>query len=364
MVSKYKKFRIDAYMHLFESVAARDRSLRLSVRAFPADGCPNNVETYVETCRYACFPGASRRGLVPCQRAAGFMPFTKGAVQRSGRGYCCLREEEGRDVVTREVLPPQLPAPVLCFQKDAHNRAAILLPEIQMLYENYYADEKKTTDPVPWEKKDDSRPHFAGAATGPWIGALNQRIRVCRGLGLNSSTLAEDRGSRRSVSRIVDQSARLGPVDCHLVASAALTKSCYKNADYPPSRGPFTNQPFSWTTSLRFKYLLSLDGNGATCARVFKILRSNSVLLKMEQKPPFSEKSELFYFAGLEAWRHYVPVTEDNLAETVRWLREHDDVARNISEQGKLFAKYAFQKEASLHYTHLLLSTLQALRRA
>jgi len=128
------------------------------------------------------------------------------------------------------------------------------------------------------------------------------------------------------------------------------------------AKAPFSTSQFSWGASLRFKYLLSFDGNGAACSRVFKILHSNSILLKMEQKPPFSEKSDLFYFTGLEAWKHFVPVTEENLAERVAWLEAHQDVARNISSEASLFANSAFTRPASLQYTHLLLSTLAALK--
>ena len=84
----------------------------------------------------------------------------------------------------------------------------------------------------------------------------------------------------------------------------------------------------SWNDAIQYKYLLSLDGHGAACERLFMSLLSNSVVLKMEATHPLSTRSILYYFPALKAWEHFVPVGEDNITETIKWLIEHDAEAQ------------------------------------
>jgi hypothetical protein len=61
----------------------------------------------------------------------------------------------------------------------------------------------------------------------------------------------------------------------------------------------------SWDEMFRHKFLLSLDGNGATCSRVAIALKSNSVLIK------FASVHELYYFPALIPYLHYIPVARN-----------------------------------------------------
>ena len=57
----------------------------------------------------------------------------------------------------------------------------------------------------------------------------------------------------------------------------------------------------------------------------------------------FIQRSRTKYFIDgmLKPWVHYVPVSYSgaDIGEKVRWLREHDDMARQIAENGRNFAR-------------------------
>ncbi len=90
----------------------------------------------------------------------------------------------------------------------------------------------------------------------------------------------------------------------------------------------------AWKDQLKHKYILSMDGNGATCSRVAIALHSRSALVKYIS--PF----QLYYFEGLKAGRDFISVERD---EDVQALIEAGRVdafaAREIAGQGRLFAR-------------------------
>ena len=72
-----------------------------------------------------------------------------------------------------------------------------------------------------------------------------------------------------------------------------------------------------WRYQFRRKFIISMDGNGATCSRVAIALRSRSVLVK------YGSPYELYYSGGLAPWLHYIPVERDaEVADLVRMERE------------------------------------------
>ena len=77
---------------------------------------------------------------------------------------------------------------------------------------------------------------------------------------------------------------------------------------------------------MKFKYLISVDGNTAAWQRVPWILESGSVLLLME-----TDIEEWFY-KDLIPYKHYVPIKKDfsNLLEQIEWLKANDDKAFEI----------------------------------
>ncbi len=92
---------------------------------------------------------------------------------------------------------------------------------------------------------------------------------------------------------------------------------------------------------LKYKYLLSLDGNAATGTRVAWIMRSNSVLLKQE-----SNKFQ-WYYDALQPYVNYVPVNKrlTNIFEQIEWIKNHDNEVKLISQKAQDFILNNLQPE-------------------
>jgi len=82
-----------------------------------------------------------------------------------------------------------------------------------------------------------------------------------------------------------------------------------------------------YTGHLRYKYLISVDGNSCSWFRLPFILFSGSVLFKQE-----SESVQWFYKDLIPNY-HYVPIKNDlsDLVEKIEWARKNDDLMKNIS---------------------------------
>lgn len=115
----------------------------------------------------------------------------------------------------------------------------------------------------------------------------------------------------------------------------------------------FTKSPKSVNEEvhLKYKYLLSLDGNAATGTRVPWIMLSNSVLVKQE-----SEKIQ-WYYSALKPYIHYVPLKHDlsDIFEQIDWMKNHDLELQKISQNAQSFAKNNLLSEhIDAHITLLL----------
>lgn len=103
--------------------------------------------------------------------------------------------------------------------------------------------------------------------------------------------------------------------------------------------------------SCKYKYLIDIDGFGATFHRCQWILRSNCTLIKQE------DGYVQWYYSGLKPYIHYVPYNKDcsNLEDIILWLREHDEEAERIAQAGRQFAlKYLDMNTTYLYLYHVL----------
>ena len=93
---------------------------------------------------------------------------------------------------------------------------------------------------------------------------------------------------------------------------------------------------------LKYKYLISVDGNAATGTRVPWIMLSNSVLMKQN-----SNNIEWFYSA-LKPYTNYIPINErlTNLFEQIEWMKNHDQELQQISFNAHNFVKNNLMPEA------------------
>jgi hypothetical protein len=83
--------------------------------------------------------------------------------------------------------------------------------------------------------------------------------------------------------------------------------------------------PVAYDSHLKYKYLISIDGNGAAWLRVPWIMHSNSMLIKQE-----STKVQWFY-GGLKPNHHYWPIEKD-LGDTVQALNQIREDQEKVQE--------------------------------
>ena len=105
----------------------------------------------------------------------------------------------------------------------------------------------------------------------------------------------------------------------------------------------------------RFRFALSVDGFGAAF-RTFKVL-SSGVTPMLPQDSQFVEH----FYGRLIPWYEYVPTSTWALAAAVRFLREHDALARHIALNALRFAKRNLLLQPTLCYILLIWRRIAAL---
>ena len=181
-------------------------------------------------------------------------------------------------------FPSGTPAPgtpLFGYQKLAGD-PLILLPDPEFIENGYYADEDED---VSFRLSSDPKLNqvmFSGSSTGRIL--TEARVRA-------------------------DDSERLGYAarflhHPHVRFTIGFAAEC----ETPEAEALLQAKPYfamvDWQHQLLSRFVFSMDGNGATCSRVMRVLRSRSVLLKL------NSPHQLFYFSGLIPWRHYVPVAD------------------------------------------------------
>jgi len=217
-------------------------------------------------------------------------------------------------------------SPILAFQKRRF-APNVLMPDVDFLYFDYAAER----DPVAFEAK---RPGavFAGSSTGGTVTAAAVEHGLMPRLAL-----------ARALSGHPEIDFRIGlAVQYDNEDTRALLEA-----------QPWFGPPLSWDEQFERRFILSVDGNGATCSRVVRALRSRSVLMKV------NSPHLLFYFHDLRPFEHYLPVA--NVAEMEAWLGldASDSVDRaGIADRANAFADQFLTPDAISRYAALLIQTL------
>ncbi|UMY18321.1 hypothetical protein MMB17_02940 [Methylobacterium organophilum] len=219
--------------------------------------------------------------------------------------------------------------PVFSFQKPRGGKN-ILLPDFDMFGHNFL---NIKYDDVPYESKQPLA-IFAGATTGAKVIDLNT--------AQNSLTQR-----LRSAKYFRDEP----------LVDYRLPKICQCQNDdvfdYLLSQG-YGRDPVGWNEMLNNKFIISVDGNGATCGRVALALKSNSCLVK------YSSNNILYYFDALIPYLHYLPVEKDeDLVPFVRNEIEKPNLYKYVATSGTDFANFMLNKDAVLLYTSLLLEAFK-----
>jgi hypothetical protein len=110
---------------------------------------------------------------------------------------------------------------------------------------------------------------------------------------------------------------------------------------------------------LKYKYLLSIDGNAATGTRVPWIMLSNSALVKQESK-----KIQWFYSA-LKPYINYVPLDNKlmNIFSQLEWMKSHDREVKQISKNAQNFIQNDLMPEHIDAHIVLLLNQYHTIQK-
>jgi hypothetical protein len=214
--------------------------------------------------------------------------------------------------------------PIFAFQKPRGSHA-ILLPDIDAIEQDFYINER---DPLFYADKI-NKAVFVGSTTGM------------------THTL-------KSVHALSNERLRLGKyfqnapnVTFHLPNIVQCDSSETEDAIRALGFGSGT---LSWQQQFRYRFLLSMDGNGATCSRVAMALKSNSVLLK------FASEHLLYYFDGLEPYRDYIPIKyPDEVLAIINAERHSPARCESIAKGGAAFFETYLSRAPALRYSAMLL---------
>jgi len=222
-------------------------------------------------------------------------------------------------------------APQFAFQKK-RGAAHVLLPDVDFLLNDFYSS--AANDPLPFSKKQ-PRAVFSGSTTGRMI---STEI---------AAALASPRLAAAQYFNGNDA------VDFRL---PVVTQCTTEEAKALLQAQPFCQKPrLDWQEQLAHRFIISLDGNGATCSRVAQALLSNSVLLK------YDSDHVLYYFDGLQPWLHYVPVAEHADVEKIMALAAASPARfEQIAAASKAFAQTYLTRQAAAQYTMMLLKAYEA----
>ena len=219
-------------------------------------------------------------------------------------------------------------APVFSFQK-LRPMICPLVNDPDFVYLNYYVDDMYT-DRIPYAEKKTSAV-FVGSTTG--AGHTVESIQALSSERISAAVTFRDdpRVDFRlpSVVQCVTQEAE-----------DLLKQMGFGDAAY-----------ISWQDQYRHKFLLSLDGNGATCSRVALSLKSNGVLLK------YNSDSMLYYFYTMIPWVHYIPIWEHaDVFKVIEREERHPGLFEFIADNGRDFYNRYLTKEGAAQYAWTLFS--------
>lgn len=220
--------------------------------------------------------------------------------------------------------------PLLSFQKNKADNI-VLLPDFECLFHFY--ERTEWHDPYSYSAKY-RRAIFSGATTG-MINSIasidrNERIRLAKSFEGNPAVTFQ------------------------------LPKVCQcdgkKTEDYLRSFSFCQGNTIPMREQFKYKFIISVDGNGATCSRVSLVLKSNSVLLK------YKSDYVAWFHKLLVPWVHYVPVnSEVDIVECVEMAANRDDTFAEIARKSREFYCDFHKRDDILKYTAVIINELYGL---
>lgn len=223
--------------------------------------------------------------------------------------------------------------PIFVASKKKQTKHLLLFPDHEMLagYDQLEKILSSEAD-IPWSEKE-PRAFWRGATTsGDFAGSgweLFPRSRLIRESVKDKASLIDAKFS------YVTEPARENKSFMHFCARHPATTSSLASIE----------------DHLVYKYLIDIDGNASTYSRYYWILRSKCLPIKVVSN--FKQ----WYYPGLTAGRHFMPVKEDlsDLKEQLAWAKQHDKEAEQIATSSACFAQEALSEDEVYSYLYHLL---------
>jgi hypothetical protein len=220
-----------------------------------------------------------------------------------------------------DMAPLGLDTPFFQFQKPAGS-SSILLPDVESIEMEYY-HQPSLADNIPFAKK---------ASSAIFVGGTSGQLNTVE-------TVRNPVAQRLRAAKYFR-----GHSDVHFLLTS-LAQCENAEAEQALRELGFGGQRIPWHEQFPHKFIISVDGNGATCSRVVIALKSNSVLLK------YDSPHHLYFFRGLLPWRHYIPISVDSdIEDIIRIEQECPNTFASIAEEGHCFAEAYLTRPRMLQY--------------
>lgn len=221
---------------------------------------------------------------------------------------------------------PDIPA--FAFQRTIGS-TVLLLPDIDFMAYNHYYD---YNDNILYHNKA-NKAIFVGSTTG-------------------AGQITQDKINKNEIPRVNSALYFRAFEDVYFDLPKITQVASDEIKAMLESMGFGSGNTVTWNEQLKNKFIISMDGNGATCSRVVIALKSNSVLLK------YKSDHELFYFNKLIPYEHFIPINKDSdVLEIIAMEKNTPGKYKHISENASEFYNAYLSEEEILKYTGQMLLT-------
>lgn len=226
---------------------------------------------------------------------------------------------------------------ILSFGAKNNNTQSVLIPDMYQM--NNYADSIPFTNNDKYVNFTDklNKIIFCGASTGSIDIKQNDRINTC--IWSNKNSWAKEYTNLKITS---------------IVQLSNITLNNYTTVNNIPLKNILSNS-ISIEEQLKYKYILSIDGNTWAWDRPVWIMNSNSLFLKYESE------NIGWYYSFLKENKHYVSVNRNNMENKYNFFENNTNQALEIIKNSKKFIKNYCSEEAWTFYFKSLLDEISEL---
>lgn len=218
--------------------------------------------------------------------------------------------------------------PIFSFQRKIGSNK-ILLPDIDFLVNNFYL-KQKYADGLQFSEKLCSAV-FVGSTTG---GRITKN--VIENLSLPRLRAAVYFKDKENIKFLLPNILQYDNEE----TKTMLESMGFGKRNYVEMKEQYKN-----------KFIISMDGNGATCSRLALGLKSNCIVLK------YNSLYELYYFTILNPWIHYIPIEKDeDILNIIEFEKNNAGVFEKISSNSKVFFDNYLNASGIFNYLYFLLS--------